>query len=135
MAPAHSRVYLRGMDRLALGRAGEAAAAAALTARGYLMLRRNVRTRFGEIDLVAAHGSEIVFVEVKTRTTNDRGRPFDAIHPAKQRRLARLALSFIHGRRMEDRSCRFDAVAVCLTPEGRVVQVEIMPNAFEATAG
>lgn len=135
MVPARSAVYVCGMDRLALGRAGEEAAAAALTAQGYLILRRNVRSRWGEIDLVAAHGREIVFVEVKTRTTDERGRPFDAIHPAKQRRLVRLALSFMHRRRLQDRACRFDAVAVCLTPDGRVVQVEILPNAFEATSG
>ena len=133
MALAHSAVYVCGMDRLALGRVGEDAAAAALTARGYLILRRNVRTRYGEIDLVAAHGSEIVFIEVKTRTAGDRGRPFDAIHPAKQRRLARLALSFMHRRRLQDRACRFDGVAVWVTRDGRVRQVEIMPNAFEAT--
>ena len=126
-------VYVCGMNRLALGRVGEDAAAAALTARGYLILRRNVRTRYGEIDLVAAHGSEIVFIEVKTRTAGDRGRPFDAIHPAKQRRLARLALSFMHRRRLQDRACRFDGVAVWVTRDGRVMQVEIMPNAFEAT--
>src|SRR3990170_3590207 len=131
MALAHSAVYVCGMDRLALGRVGEDAAAAALTARGYLILRRNVRTRYGEIDLVAAHGSEIVFIEVKTRTAGDRGRPFDAIHPAKQRRLARLALSFMHRRKLQDRACRFDAVAVWVTREGRMTQVEIMPNAFE----
>jgi len=118
-----------------IGAWGEQAAADYLVEHGYKIVARNVRTPYGEIDIVARQGEMMIFVEVKTRTTNDRGRPFDAIHPAKQRRLARLALSFIHGRRMEDRSCRFDAVAVCLTPEGRVVQVEIMPNAFEATAG
>ena len=121
------------MDRAALGRVGEDAAVAALAARGYLILRRNVRSRRGEIDLIAAQGSELVFIEVKTRTTDDRGRPFDAIHPAKQRRLARLALSFMHRRKLQDRACRFDAVAVWVTREGRMTQVEIMPNAFEAT--
>lgn len=134
MALVHSVVYACGMDRRALGRVGEDAAAAALTARGYLILRRNVRSRYGEIDLVAAHGSEIVFIEVKTRTAGDLGRPFDAIHPAKQRRLVRLALSFMHGRRLQGRTCRFDAVGVCVTRDGRVIQVEIMPNAFEATS-
>ena len=133
MVPVHWAVYICDMDRLALGRVGEDAAAAALTVRGYFILRRNVRSRYGEIDLVAMHGSEIVFVEVKTRTTGERGRPFEAIHPAKQRRLARLAISFMHGRRLQDRACRFDAVAVYLTPDGRVAQVEIMPNAFDAT--
>ena len=133
MARACRGVYQCGVDRAALGRVGEDAAVAALAARGYLILRRNVRSRRGEIDLIAAQGSELVFIEVKTRTTGERGRPFEAIHPAKQRRLARLAISFMHGRRLQDRACRFDAVAVYLTPDGRVAQVEIMPNAFDAT--
>ena len=125
-------MYQCGVDRAALGRVGEDAAVAALAARGYLILRRNVRSRRGEIDLIAAQGSELVFIEVKTRTTDDRGRPFDAIHPAKQRRLVRLARAFLHGRRMEDRGCRFDAVGVYVTRDGRVRRVEIVPHAFEA---
>jgi putative endonuclease len=123
------------VDRRTLGRAGEEAAAAALIDRGYVVLRRNVRTRWGEIDLVAAQGGEIVFVEVKTRTTAERGRPLDAIHPGKQRRLARLALAFISARGLHRRPCRFDAVAVTLTTGGRVVDVEIVPNAFEVPSG
>ncbi len=119
------------MDRRTVGRIGEEAAAAALTAHGYLILHRNVRSRFGEIDLVAAHGSELVFVEVKTRTREDHGRPFDAIHPLKQRRLARLALSYLRDRNLPDRAVRFDAVSVRVTLDGRVEQVEILANAFD----
>jgi putative endonuclease len=120
------------MDRPTLGRIGEAAAAAALAARGYVILRRNVRTRWGELDLVAALGREIVFIEVKTRTSDRCGRPLESIPPAKQRRLVRLALAFLQARGLHRRSCRFDAVGVTLSPSGRVIEVEIVPYAFEA---
>jgi putative endonuclease len=123
------------MDRATLGRIGEAAAAEALAARGYVILQRNVRTRWGELDLVAAQGSEIVFVEVKTRTAARCGRPLEAIDPLKQRRLVRLASAFLHARGLHLRSCRFDAVGVTLTPEGRVLEVEIVPDAFEGGRG
>ncbi len=123
------------MDRKALGRVGEDAAAAALTARGYVILRRNVRSRYGEIDLVVAQGREIIFVEVKTRTSGDRGHPFDAVHPVKRRRLARLARAFVHERGLGDRVCRFAVVAVLMASPGRVLKVEIMLDAFEAPAG
>ncbi len=119
------------MDRRTVGLIGEEAAAATLTANGYLILHRNVRSRFGEIDLIAAHGSELVFVEVKTRTREDHGRPLDAIDPLKQRRLARLALSYLIDRNLPDRAVRFDAVSVRVTPDGRVEQVEILANAFD----
>jgi putative endonuclease len=120
------------MDRRALGRAGEDAVAAALAARGHVVLHRNVRTRYGEIDLVTAHGLDLVFVEVKTRTSDAFGRPFDAVHPRKQRRLARLARAFIHERGLRNRACRFDVAAVLVTRGGRVLRIEIISDAFDA---
>jgi len=114
-----------------LGRLGEEAAAAALAARGYVIIRRNVRSRGGEIDLVAMHGRDLVFVEVKTRTTTELGSPFDALHPGKQRRLIRLARAFMHREGFRDRPCRFDAVGVMVTREGDVVEVDVLPHAFE----
>jgi putative endonuclease len=132
MVPVDPKVYVFPMDRPALGRAGEDAAAAALAARGHVILCRNVRTRYGEIDLVTAHGGDLVFVEVKTRTSDEYGRPFDAIQPHKQRRLARLARAFMQERGLSNRACRFDAAAVLITRDGRVLGVEIVPDAFDA---
>lgn len=120
------------MDRQTLGRIGEDAAAAALAARGYVIIQRNVRTRDGEIDLVALHGDEIVFVEVKTRASALVGAPLEAVHPAKQRRLSRLARAFMHRRGWGGRACRFDAAAVLVTRAGRVVRVDIVSNAFDS---
>ncbi len=123
------------MDRQTLGRIGEEAAARLLCARGYRILARNVRCPLGELDLVAEHGGAIVFVEVKARTSEDYGRPFDAISPLKQRRLSRLATAYLTGRHLLDRPCRFDAVSVSVTPDGRIERIELLPNAFEAGAG
>lgn len=123
------------MDRTTLGQIGEAAAAEALAARGYVILQRNVRTRWGELDLVAAQGDEIVFVEVKTRTAARCGRPLEAIAPLKQRRLVRLARAFLHARGLHRRPCRFDAVGVTLTPDGRLLEVEVVAHAFEGDGG
>lgn len=119
------------MDRRALGRAGEDVVAAALAARGHVILCRNVRTRYGEIDLVTADRGDLVFVEVKTRTGDEFGRPLEAIQPRKQRRLARLARAFMQERGVQDRGCRFDAAAVLMTREGRVLRVDIVSDAFD----
>jgi putative endonuclease len=132
MAGHAAAVYVSGVDRRRLGQIGEGAAAAALSARGDVLLCRNVRTRYGEIDLVAVHGNVLIFVEVKTRTSDRFGAPWEAVHPRKQHRLVRLARAFMHDRGMGDRICRFDVAAVLVGRDGRVVKVEIVSDAFGA---
>src|SRR3954468_5252024 len=78
-----------------LGRRGEDAAARYLKKLGYVIVARGHRDNIGEIDLVAVDGRTVVFIEVKTRTTHDAGHPADAVDEAKQRRLTRLALSYL----------------------------------------
>jgi putative endonuclease len=133
MVPGDPKMYASTMDRRALGRAGEDAAAAALAARGHVILCRNVRTRYGEIDVVTAHGGDLVFVEVKTRTSDEYGQPLEAVHPRKRRRLTRLAWAFMQQRGLTNRACRFDAAAVVMTRDGRLLRVEIVSDAFEAS--
>lgn len=120
------------MDRLQLGRIGEAAAVAHLEARGYRILERNFRCPLGEIDLIAAQGAVTVFVEVKARTTGEYGPPFAAITPLKQRRLTRLATYYLKGTGRLSRPARFDAVSVAVRPDGCVQAVELLVDAFEA---
>jgi putative endonuclease len=87
--PAGSGRHLR------LGAAGEAAAAGWYVARGYRVVARNWRCADGELDLVVARHGELVFCEVKTRTSDRFGLPAEAVTPAKQRRLRRLAARFL----------------------------------------
>jgi putative endonuclease len=112
------------------GQAGERAAAEWLEARGYQVLARNVRTRFGEIDLVARSGGLVVFVEVKTRTGQGFGHPSEAVVARKQHRLAQLAARFLQAHGLDRCPVRFDAVAVLLGPSGRVLAIEHTPDAF-----
>ncbi len=116
----------------ALGRAGEAVAAAALRARGYRILDRNVRLRRGELDLVADDAGTIVFVEVKTRRTAAYGTPAEAVGGRKRQALIRLAEAYLARRRLTGRPCRFDVAEVWVAPGGRVLRVEILCNAFGA---
>lgn len=97
---------------------------------GYTIRERNFRCPLGELDFVAQHRGTLAFVEVKTRTTADFGEPFDAISPAKQRRLVRLATYYLASRRLLDRPCRFDAVSVVIAPDGRVADIELLADAF-----
>jgi putative endonuclease len=115
--------------RQALGQRGEAAAERSLIASGFEILERRCRFRVGEIDLVATDGETLVFVEVKARSGTGYGTPAASVTPAKQRRIARVALTFLSRRRWLDRRCRFDVVEI-FASEGRVRRVNHIRDAF-----
>jgi len=94
------------------GRRGEGIAARYLESHGWRILARGYRVRVGEIDLVAARGGVLVFVEVKTRRNPilDDGR--GAVDGAKQRRLTQAAGLFLARRRLGHMPCRFDVILI-----------------------
>lgn len=108
-----------------LGRAGERRAEAYLRAHGYEILDRNWRTTGGEIDIVARQGRDVVVVEVKTRSTDDFGHPFEAVTADKAARLWRLGAAWAaeHPEHASGRSLRVDAVAI-IGPAPRVGRLE-----------
>ena len=117
------------------GRRAEQLAAARLARAGWLILERNARTRFGEIDIVAADGRTLVFVEVKAARAGHGPfceRPELAVGPAKQRRLRRLAAAWLAGYRSQPGwdQVRFDVVAVSYGQRGEVVRCEHIRDAF-----
>lgn len=101
--------------RQALGREGEGIAAEHLQAGGYEILARNVRTKLGEIDLLARHRGMLVFVEVKTRTSVRFGSGAEAVDARKQARLRRLAQAYL-GPAIESQPIQFDVVDVLIAP-------------------
>jgi len=115
----------------ARGRWAEAVAAEYLAALGYQILTRNYRCRRGEIDLVARHGSCLVFIEVKARR---RGVPdsLEAVDGRKRRRIVGAALDYLARRRLVGVTVRFDVVAVQLDGQGRPVKVHLIQDAFSA---
>jgi putative endonuclease len=126
------RSLRRSFPQKTLGQRGEEAAARFLRRLGYKGLARGRRLRPGELDLVMADGRTIVFIEVKTRTSQDAGHPSEAVDLAKQRRLTRLAVTFMKRHGLLDYPCRFDIVAVTWPADGRRPVIEHFPNAFEA---
>jgi putative endonuclease len=116
---------------IALGISGENLACDALLRQGYAILARRYRTRVGEIDIVARDGETLVFVEVKTRTSEEYGVPAEAVTWRKQRRLVTMAKWYLSEQRLHGRLCRFD-VATVLCRRGFVPVVEVVKNAFMA---
>lgn len=105
---------------------------AALRARGYRILDRNVQYRRGELDVVAEDRGTIVFVEVKSRRTAAYGTPAEAAGGRKRRRLLTAAQVYLARRRLSGRPCRFDVAEVRMSPGGQVLRVEILCDAFQA---
>jgi putative endonuclease len=116
--------------RQSLGKLGEDLACAELTRRGYAILERRYRTRYGEIDIVARSGPNVVFVEVKARVGNEFGGGEAAVTVSKQQRIVRMAVDFLARRGLQGRPCRFDVVTVDF--EGGDPRIEVYPHAFTA---
>lgn len=114
-----------------LGTKGERAAESLLRRRRYRILERNYACRYGEADIVADDSGTLVFVEVKTRVTGRYGPPEISVTPRKQRRYSRVALHYMKEHGVSDVPVRFDVVSIIMTDEGKVLQREVIPNAFE----
>ena len=115
---------------LRLGKRGENLACQFLRKNGYKILYRNFRGRTGgEIDIVCRDRDTLVFVEVKTRTSEDFGRPFDAVDRDKRKRISRGGLAWLRLLDNPDILFRFDVVEVII-PEGGEPRLELVQNAF-----
>ena len=99
--------------------AAERAAARFLKRQGLKVLTRNFATPVGEIDIIALDGDAIVFVEVKSRSSNDYGYPEDGVTRAKQARLRRAAELYLKRHGLPDTTPRrFDVLALTGPPDG-----------------
>ena len=132
-----SEFLARGWRRLfpkrTLGQRGERAAAKFLMSRGYKILALGDRLKHrDELDIVAADGRTVVFVEVKTRASQTQGHPAEAVDAVKQRRLTKLAVTFLKRHGLLDYSARFDVIAVTWPENARKPRIEHIENAFEA---
>jgi len=119
------------LDRISLGKSGEECACRELERRGYAILARRYRTRFGEIDIVARDGPTVVFVEVKARTSDRYGDAAEAVTLYKQSKVTAMAEDFLARRRLHNVPCRFDVVAITFAAGGQL-KVEVIQNAFDA---
>lgn len=122
----------RRPDRdLALGRRGERAAARYLERFDHRVLERNYRCAVGEVDLISVESDTLVFVEVKTRSSDRAADPLETVRPAKWARVERAARWFVMERSAEHMPCRFDLVTIVWPPRG-TPRIEHIENAYQA---
>lgn len=110
------------------GRIGEDFAVSYLKRQGFRILTRNFRIRGGEIDIVAIDNDTLVFVEVKTRTSNEFGTPLEAIGYYKLRSLIKTAEFFKMKHNNLPELMRIDAVAVKVGQNNELLDVELVKN-------
>lgn len=117
------------MDRRKLaGRSGEAEAAKYLRSQGYELLGMNYACRGGEIDIIAARGGYVAFVEVKLRASDSFAAAREAVTPAKQRRIRLAALTWLASHECALQP-RFDVIEIYTG--GREHRLNHLENAFE----
>ena len=119
--------------RRRLGQLGEQLAAEHLVRRGFRIVERNYRTRWGELDIIAFDGHTLAFCEVKTRRlAPGHGSPFDAIRDLKRSRIRKIAGSWLIERSERPYAdvLRFDAIGVTFDLAGRFVRLEHLEGAF-----
>ncbi len=110
-------------ERQRLGEFGERIAAHRLEANGLAIVARNVRTRGGEIDIVAHDGSDVVFVEVRTRRAAP-GLAAETLGDTKLRRMWQCAMDYCEAAGIDPERARIDVVSVDLGPGGQAAHVE-----------
>jgi putative endonuclease len=116
-----------------LGRLGEQLATEHLIRRGFQIVERNYRTRWGELDIVAYDGRTLAFCEVKTRRVTTPGRgPLESVHAVKRSKVRKMAGRWLIERtdRPYAHNVRFDAIGVTLDRSGRLVSLEHLEGAF-----
>jgi putative endonuclease len=126
--------------RQELGRLGEQLAAEHLARRGFQILQRNYRTRWGEIDIVAFDGRTLAFCEVKSRclgagappAISSERSPFESLHARKRAQVRKMAIQWM-GERFERPYApvlRFDAIGVTFDGRGQLVRLEHLEGAY-----
>jgi len=113
-----------------LGSLGEQMACDYLNASGYKVLERNFSCKTGEVDIIALQEEAVVFIEVKTRSSDKYGMPSEAVSPAKQRKIIKTALYYLQSRKLLDYMCRFDVIEIKIDEENKN-QVNLIKDAFQ----
>lgn len=126
-------------DNFKKGKIGEEAVAVYLLKKGYQVVERNYRTRYGEIDIICEKGilkgSEplsskpaLVFVEVKTKTGERFGEPWEMVDRRKLEQVRRIATMYIKNKQLGEPLCRIDVIGVWLDGSERVEKLEHWEN-------
>jgi len=117
------------LEARSLGNLSEDLAADFLKKNGFKIIKKNYRTKLGEIDIIAHRDGYIVFVEVKARKSQKYGLPQEAVTLAKQRVIRKVARAFLQEKGLQDVPVRFDVLAITFSADKKT-HIEHIPFAF-----
>jgi putative endonuclease len=117
------------MKRRETGTLGENLACDFLGKNGYRIIERNFRCPCGEVDIIAQHQDILVFVEVRTKTSQHFGSPEESITPTKMEHLRNVAEHYRQNHSDLPESWRIDVIAIEMNSRGRVSRIELIENA------
>lgn len=118
-------------NRRQKGAAAEEAAAIWLQGKGYRVLDRNWRCRFGELDIVAEWKGALIFIEVRSRSgAPGFGMPSESVNARKIVQVRNTAQQYVHSKRLHDSPVRFDVISILLRDDMTVDALDHIPDAF-----
>lgn len=118
------------LDKLTVGRRGEEKACEFLLDNAFRIVEKNYRCRLGEVDIIGWDRDELVFVEVRARTSGSFASPEETVGTRKQQKLRRLAAHYLSWKFGREVNCRFDVVTLLFDGEGNVLKINHYPGAF-----
>jgi putative endonuclease len=116
------------VKRREIGILGEKLARDFLKKKRYNILETNFRCQYGEIDIIARKKDYLVFIEVRTKTSNDFGSPEESVTHLKKEKLVASALSYLSDQKAKSVLWRIDFVAVELDQKSKPVRIELFDN-------
>lgn len=119
-------------EELEFGKKAEDRAVRFLKSQGYKVFRRNYKTKFSEIDIIAEDKGVICFIEVKARHSKLFGEPGEAVSPVKQRQISKAAICYLKENNLLERAARFDVVT--LLYEKDLPEIDLIKDAFELSS-
>jgi len=117
---------------LEFGKQAESAAVKFLKSQGYKLIRRNYKTKFSEIDIVAEDKGVICFVEVKARHTKLFGEPAEAVCAVKQRQISKAAICYLKENNLLEHAARFDVISLLYIKDSP--EIDLIKDAFELSS-
>ena len=127
-----TQIYDQFLPNESLGKRGELAAERFLLREGLVIVERSYQDKFGEIDLIAVDDRTIVFVEVKTRTSDYAGDPAEAVDEIKQQHITKTAIGYLKWHHLTECQVRFDVIGITWPPDQIHPEIKHYQNAFEA---
>lgn len=113
-----------------LGRRGEDEAVSYLKKKGYIIIQRNYRCSLGEIDIIAKEGKTLVFIEVRSRSSDRFGMPQESVNRSKMLKIYKVAQYYLKAVQKEEEPVRFDVLALLFDIENQLMRLEHIKGAF-----